>query len=51
MPAESEAQRRWAYGAKGKAWAEAHHFDNAGKLPQRAKAVKNATKNLKKATS
>jgi len=33
--AESEAQRRWAFGAKGEAWAREHHFDNPGKLPAR----------------
>ena len=33
MPAKSEAQRRFIYGVKGKAFAEAHHFDNKGKLP------------------
>lgn len=36
MPAVSQAQRKWAYGVKGKAWAEAHHFNNKGKLPARA---------------
>jgi hypothetical protein len=35
MPAKSEAQRRWAFGVKGKAWARRHHFDNKGKLPAR----------------
>jgi hypothetical protein len=34
MPAESEAQRKWAFGAKGAAWAKKHHFDNKGKLPE-----------------
>jgi hypothetical protein len=33
MPAESEQQRKWAFGAKGKAWAKKHHFDNKGRLP------------------
>jgi hypothetical protein len=52
MPAESEAQRKWAFGVKGAAWAKKHHFDNPGKLPtHRGKAVKNAKKNLKKAFS
>ena len=37
MAARSEAQRRWAYGAYGKKWAEAHHMDNAGKLPAKVK--------------
>lgn len=37
MPAKSEAQRKWAYGVKGKKWAEAHHYDNKGKLPKRVK--------------
>ncbi len=32
MPAKSEAQRRWAFGVKGEAWARRHHFDNPGKL-------------------
>lgn len=36
MPAKSEAQRRWAFGVKGKAWARRHHFNNKGKLPARA---------------
>lgn len=40
MPARSQAQRRWAYGVKGKAWAKKHHFDNKGKLPKRAKGKK-----------
>lgn len=35
MPAKSEAQRKWAFGVKGKKWAEAHHYDNPGKLPKR----------------
>lgn len=35
MPAVSEAQRKWAYGVKGKAWAEEHHYNNKGKLPAR----------------
>lgn len=39
MPAKSEAQRRFIYGVKGKAFAEAHHFDNKGKLPKRVKKV------------
>jgi hypothetical protein len=33
MPAKSQAQRAWAFGAKGSAWAREHHFDNPGKLP------------------
>ena len=39
MPAESEAQRRWAFGVKGPAWSKAHHFDNPGKLPKRVKKM------------
>lgn len=39
MPAESEAQRRWAFGVKGPAWAKEHHFDNKGKLPSRVKKM------------
>lgn len=37
MPARSQAQRRWAFGVKGKTWARRHHFDNKGKLPKRVK--------------
>jgi hypothetical protein len=35
MPAKSEAQRRWAFGAMGPAWAREHHMDTKGKLPPR----------------
>lgn len=35
MPAKSQAQRRWAFGVKGKKWAKANGFDNRGKLPAR----------------
>lgn len=35
MPAKSEAQRKWAFGAKGEKWAKKHHMDNPGKLPAR----------------
>lgn len=41
-PAESEAQRRWAFGAKGEDWAREHHFDNPGKLPTRKAEDKEA---------
>lgn len=34
-PAKSQAQRKWAYGVKGKKWAEAHHYNNKGPLPKR----------------
>ena len=51
MPAQSEAQRRFIYGNKGAAFAKAHHFDNAGKLPERvgkkhgrAKLIEEASK-------
>ncbi len=37
MPAKSTAQRKWAFGVKGAAWAKAHHYDNPGKLPARVK--------------
>jgi hypothetical protein len=37
MPAESQSQRRWAFGVKGPAWAKEHHFDNPGKLPEKVK--------------
>lgn len=46
MPAKSEAQRRFIYGVKGKAFAEAHGFDNKGKLPMKTK--KKAKKSSKK---
>lgn len=44
MPAKSQAQRRWAFGAKGKKWAKEHHFDNKGKLPARVKKTKKKAK-------
>jgi hypothetical protein len=44
MPAKSQAQRKWAYGVKGKAWAEKHGFDNPGKLPKRVAKKKPAKK-------
>jgi len=34
MPAVSSQQRRWAFAAKGPAWARAHHFDTPGPLPR-----------------
>lgn len=37
MPARSQAQRRWAYGKMGKAWAKRHHYNTKGKLPARTK--------------
>jgi hypothetical protein len=37
MPAQSAAQRRWAFGVKGPAWAKEHHFDTPGKLPEKVK--------------
>jgi hypothetical protein len=40
MPARSQAQRRWAYGAMGKKWAKRHHFNNKGKLPARKRRKK-----------
>lgn len=33
MAAVSQAQRAWAFGVMGPAWAKAHHFDNEGALP------------------
>jgi hypothetical protein len=55
MPAQSEAQRRWAFGVKGAAWAKEHHFDNKGKLPDRkaanARAAKRRLRKKKRATS
>ena len=37
MPAKSDAQRKWAFGVKGPAWAKEHHFDTKGSLPERVK--------------
>lgn len=34
MPAYSRRQQRWAFAAKGSAWARRHHFDNK-KIPKR----------------
>jgi hypothetical protein len=39
MPAESQAQRRWAFGVKGEKWTRKHHFDTPGKLPKRVKKM------------
>jgi len=36
MPAVSQAQRAYIYQKFGKAWAQKHHFDNPGKLPEHA---------------
>lgn len=47
MPARSSAQRRWAFGVKGKKWAIAHHFNNKGKLPARAKKRSKSRKRRK----
>ncbi len=44
MPAKSQAQRAFIYAAKGAKFAKAHHFDNKGKLPARAKAKKKGRK-------
>lgn len=48
MPAKSAAQRRWAFGVKGKKWAKAHHFDTPGKLPARVGRKKKTTKRRKR---
>ena len=40
MPAQSQAQRRWAFGVMGPAWARKHHFDTPGKLPKFARGVR-----------
>lgn len=37
MPAKSQAQRKFIYATKGAKFAKAHHFDNKGKLPAKAK--------------
>ena len=44
MPAQSQAQRAWAFGVMGAAWAKAHHFDNEGKLPARVAKKKKRKK-------
>jgi len=44
MPAKSEAQRRWAFGVKGAAWAKKHHMDNEGALPKRARVLRRKRK-------
>jgi hypothetical protein len=46
MPAASQAQRKWAFGVKGPAWAKKHHFDNPGPLP--AKVAKAKSRKIKK---
>jgi hypothetical protein len=38
MPAKSRAQQRYLHAKFGHAWVKAHHYDNKGKLPQRAPA-------------
>lgn len=43
-PAKSQAQRAYIFAVKGKKWAKAHHFDNKGKLPARAKKRKSRKK-------
>lgn len=48
-PAKSEAQRRFIYGVKGKAFAKAHGFDNRGKLPARVGRKKTKAKAKRKA--
>jgi len=40
MPTKSQAQRAFIYATKGKKFAEAHHFNNKGKLPARVKQKK-----------
>ena len=40
MPAKSQQQRKWAFGAKGEKWAKKHHFDNKGKLPKKSRKKK-----------
>lgn len=36
MPARSRRQQRYLAWKFGPAWLRAHHFDNAGRLPERA---------------
>lgn len=40
MPAKSEAQRRFLNARFGHAYVKRHHFDNKGKLPERANSDK-----------
>lgn len=47
MPARSQAQRAYLYAKFGKAWVEAHHFDNPGKLPARVRPKKGKTRGKK----
>ena len=49
MPAKSQAQRRWAYGKMGAAWAKKHHFNNKGKLPKRFRKRKRSTRRRSRA--
>jgi hypothetical protein len=44
MPARSEAERRYLNVKFGHAWVKAHHFDNPGKLPRRAKRKRHGKK-------
>jgi len=37
MPVKSEAQRRCLNAKFGHKWVKKHHFDNKGKLPEKAK--------------
>jgi hypothetical protein len=36
MPARSQAQRAYLHSKFGAGWVKRHHYDNKGKLPQRA---------------
>jgi len=36
MPAKSQAQREFLNAKFGHSWVKKHHFDNKGKLPEKA---------------
>jgi hypothetical protein len=44
MPAVSQQQRKFLFATKGAAWVRAHHFNNKGKLPMRAKRRRRANR-------
>jgi hypothetical protein len=44
MPAKSQAQRAFLNRKFGHGWVKAHHFDNTGKLPKRARRKKGRKK-------
>jgi hypothetical protein len=49
MPIRSKAQQRYLYAHFGKAWVDAHHFDQSSKgLPNHVDKKRHKTKNHKK---